>query len=68
MSLLGIDVSRTACKVAAFSPEGKLVASVSVEYDILRCRSDRAEPDAARHAQYTERLDDYRRLRESRHE
>jgi xylulokinase len=45
MSLLGIDVGTTACKVVAFSAQGELIASASDEYDILRRQPGWAELD-----------------------
>lgn len=46
MSLLGIDVGTTACKVAAFSDNGRLIASTQAEYDVLRRRPGWAELDS----------------------
>ncbi|MGQ9555810.1 MAG: FGGY-family carbohydrate kinase [Anaerolineae bacterium] len=46
MSLLGIDVGTTGCKVAAFSTDGCLLASAYTEYDIQRPRPRWAELDA----------------------
>jgi xylulokinase len=46
MSLLGIDVGTTACKVAAFSVEGEPLAAASVEYDAQRRQPGWAELDA----------------------
>jgi xylulokinase len=47
MSLLGIDVGTTGCKVAAFSVDGKLLTSSYVEYNSLRPEPGWAELDAA---------------------
>ena len=46
MSLLGIDVGTTGCKVALFSEEGRLLASAYEEYDIQRPEPGWAELDA----------------------
>jgi xylulokinase len=46
MSLLGIDVGTTGCKVAAFSEEGHLLKSAYAEYDSLRLEPGWAELDA----------------------
>lgn len=46
MSLLGIDVGTTACKAAAFSEEGRLIAGAHAEYDIQRRRTGWAELDS----------------------
>jgi len=46
MSLLGIDVGTTACKVAAFSVEGEPIAAASVEYDVQRRQPGWAELDS----------------------
>ena len=46
MSLLGIDVGTTGCKVAAFSTSGHLIASAYDEYDVQRPRPGWAELDA----------------------
>ncbi len=46
MSLLGIDVGTTGCKVALFSEEGRLLASAYEEYDIQRQKPGWAELDA----------------------
>lgn len=46
MSLLGIDVGTTGCKVAVFSEEGRLLASAYEEYDIQRPKPGWAELDA----------------------
>jgi xylulokinase len=45
MSLLGIDVGTTGCKVALFSAEGCLLASAYEEYDIQRPEPGWAELD-----------------------
>lgn len=45
MSLLGIDVGTTACKVAAFSDQGSLIASAQAEYDVQRRQPGWAELD-----------------------
>ncbi len=45
MSLLGIDVGTTGCKVAAFSVDGKLLSSAYREYDLRRDRPGHAELD-----------------------
>jgi xylulokinase len=47
MSLLGLDVGTTGCKVAAFSEQGELLASAYAEYDNLRPEPGWAELDAA---------------------
>jgi len=47
MSLLGIDVGTTGCKVSAFNAEGGLVTSSYREYDIERPHPGYAELDAA---------------------
>jgi xylulokinase len=46
MSLLGIDVGTTACKVAAFSDTGQLIASAQAEYDVQRPKPGWAELDS----------------------
>jgi xylulokinase len=46
MSLLGIDVGTTACKVAAFSEKGELLAAAAVEYDPQRRQPGWAELDS----------------------
>ena len=46
MSFLGIDVGTTGCKVAAFSIDGRLLASAYAEYDIRRPQAGWAELDA----------------------
>lgn len=46
MSLLGVDVGTTACKVAAFSEDGALIASAQVEYDVQRHHAGWAELDS----------------------
>ncbi len=46
MSLLGIDVGTTACKVAAFSLTGEPIAAASVEYDVQRRQPGWAELDS----------------------
>jgi xylulokinase len=46
MTLLGIDVGTTGCKVALFSPEGDMHYSTYREYDIQRSRPGSAELDA----------------------
>ncbi len=46
MSLLGIDVGTTGCKAAAFSEEGRLLASAYEEYDVQRPKPGWAELDA----------------------
>ena len=46
MSLLGIDVGTTGCKAAAFSVDGRLLASAYKEYDNLRPKPGWAELDA----------------------
>lgn len=45
MSLLGIDVGTTGCKAAAFSLDGRLLASAYAEYDIRRPQPGYAELD-----------------------
>jgi len=45
VSLLGIDVGTTACKVAAFAADGCLLASASREYPLRSCCSDHLEID-----------------------
>jgi xylulokinase len=47
MSLLGIDVGTTGCKVAAFSTSGRLIASAYDEYDVQRPEPGWAQLDAA---------------------
>ncbi len=47
MSLLGIDVGTTGCKAAAFSTEGRIIASAYEEYDIRRPGPGWAELDTA---------------------
>ncbi len=47
MSLLGIDVGTTGCKAAAFSTEGRMLASAYEEYDVQRPGPGWAELDAA---------------------
>ncbi len=46
MSLMGIDVGTTTCKVAIFRDSGSCIASSSAEYDVLRPSPGRAELDA----------------------
>ncbi len=46
MTLLGIDVGTTGCKVALFSPEGAMLCSAYREYDVQRPQSGWAELDA----------------------
>ncbi|MGE5139354.1 MAG: FGGY-family carbohydrate kinase, partial [Rudaea sp.] len=46
MSLLGIDVGTTACKVAAFSTSGQMLAFASLEYEVRTGERGRAELDA----------------------
>lgn len=46
MSLLGVDVGTTACKAAAFSQDGVLIASDHAEYDVQRRRAGWAELDS----------------------
>jgi xylulokinase len=46
MSLLGIDVGTTGCKVGVFSEEGCLLASGYEEYDVQRPKPGWAELDA----------------------
>ncbi len=46
-SLLGIDVGTTGCKVALFSPEGRLIRAAYREYDTQRPQPGWAELDAA---------------------
>jgi len=46
MSLLGVDVGTTACKVAAFSVEGEPIAAAAVEYDVQRRQPGWAELDS----------------------
>ncbi|MCU0520992.1 MAG: FGGY family carbohydrate kinase [Anaerolineae bacterium] len=47
MSLLGIDIGTTGCKVACFTDEGQLVAAAYREYDIDHPQAGWAELDAA---------------------
>lgn len=46
MSLLGIDVGTTACKVIAFSQDGKQLAAAYEEYEVERPGPGWAELDA----------------------
>jgi len=46
MSLLGIDVGTTGCKVAAFSTDGRSIADAYREYAMLHPRPDQAELDS----------------------
>ena len=46
MSLLGIDVGTTGCKIAVFSTDGRLLASAYAEYDNQRPQPGWAELDA----------------------
>lgn len=46
MTLLGIDVGTTGCKVALFSPEGETLCAAYREYDIQRPQPGWAELDA----------------------
>ncbi len=46
MSLLGIDVGTTGCKVAVFSESGRLLASAYAEYDVQRPQPGWAELDS----------------------
>ena len=46
MSLLGIDIGTTGCKVALFSEEGEVMAHAYEEYDIQRPRPGWAQLDA----------------------
>ncbi|HSM57535.1 MAG TPA: FGGY family carbohydrate kinase [Candidatus Sulfomarinibacteraceae bacterium] len=46
MSLLGIDVGATGCKVALVSHEGEMLAAAYGEYDLLSPRPGWAELDA----------------------
>lgn len=46
MSLLGIDVGTTGCKVAVFSEDGLLLSAAYEEYGIHGSRPERAELDA----------------------
>jgi xylulokinase len=46
MSLLGIDVGTTGCKVTALSAEGQVLGSAGREYDVLRPHSGWAELDS----------------------
>jgi xylulokinase len=46
MNLLGIDVGTTGCKAALFTPEGKQLASVYREYDVVYRQPGWAELDA----------------------
>jgi xylulokinase len=46
MSLLGIDIGTTACKVAAFSEGGRLIGSNQAEYDVQRRGPGWAELDS----------------------
>ncbi|MBI5093469.1 MAG: hypothetical protein HZB26_13640 [Candidatus Hydrogenedentes bacterium] len=46
MSLLGIDVGTSGCKVISFSETGQVIASAYREYDVIRPRPGWAELDA----------------------
>lgn len=46
MSLLGIDVGTTACKVMAMSVDGAVIADAQCEYPVLRPQPGYAEQDA----------------------
>jgi len=46
MSLMGIDVGTTGCKVIAFSEKGEIVASAYAEYDAVRRQPGWAELDS----------------------
>ena len=46
MSLLGLDVGTTGCKVGVFSNEGRLLALASAEYDLRSPQAGWAELDA----------------------
>lgn len=46
MSLLGIDVGTTGCKVIAISQEGAILAAASREYDVIRPQPGWAELDS----------------------
>ncbi|MCR5487647.1 MAG: carbohydrate kinase, partial [Lachnospiraceae bacterium] len=41
--LLGIDIGTSSCKVAAFTPEGKVAAAKSAEYEVFRPKPGWAE-------------------------
>jgi len=45
VSLLGIDVGTTACKAAAFRPDGSLLSLAYEEYDVKSPSPGRAELD-----------------------
>lgn len=47
MSLLGVDVGTTGCKAAAFSEDGRIIASSYREYDCILPEPSRAELDSA---------------------
>jgi xylulokinase len=47
MSLLGIDVGTTACKVMAMTADGVVIAEAQCEYPVLRPQPGWAEQDAA---------------------
>jgi len=46
MSLMGIDVGTTGCKVLVISAEGRVLAQASREYDVIRPQPGWAELDS----------------------
>ena len=48
MSLIGLDVGTTGCKVILFDEAGQILAQASREYSILTPESNCAEQDAER--------------------
>jgi len=46
MSLMGIDIGTTGCKVIAFREDGEILASAYAEYDAVRARPGWAELDS----------------------
>lgn len=48
MSLLGIDIGTTGCKLLALATDGQIIATAAREYDTLRPQPDWAELDSAR--------------------
>jgi xylulokinase len=47
MSLLGIDIGTTGCKLLVLATDGRIVATAAREYDTLRPQPDWAELDSA---------------------
>ncbi len=43
--LLGVDIGTSSCKVAAFTPDGKVAATASEEYEVFRPHAGWAEQD-----------------------